>query len=316
MAGLKNWHSADTWPNGIPGENESFALPENSQIVVRQSVLTKLGTVTIPVSSLLIIGENGDGISMDADGFVVEGELVIGSETCRIEQPVTITLHGSRPNDASSNVPSPDVKGIVVTGKLNLHGKRFFRTWSRLASMASVGDTVLYLQHEVNWQPGQEIVVVTTAMKDSREWHQNEQLSIVSLDPNPPLGCGAMVHLAEPLQYSHIANLSYQAEVGLLSRTILIQGNPDDSLPTDPDPLNCQASYDRFGDRGMPCPYTKITGYGGHMMVLGGGTGYVEGVELFRMGQTNGEYLTADACHHSLNNCSAWQVPHALPHPR
>ena len=45
-------------------------------------------------------------------------------------------------------------------------------------------------------------------------------------------------HGRSPVQQLHIANSNYQAEVGLLSRFITIQGAMD-SQPSDPDPGDC-----------------------------------------------------------------------------
>ena len=37
----------------------------------------------------------------------------------------------------------------------------------------------------------------------------------------------------------------------------------------------------------------QLTGFGGHMIIANGGKGFVEGVELYKMGQTNvlGRYV-------------------------
>jgi hypothetical protein len=188
-----------------------------------------------------------------------------------------------------------------VTGKLNLHGQRFYRTWTRLAKTVEPGDTILLLQHSVNWLPGQEIVLVTTAMKDSREWHRNEVAMVKSVVSNPVTGVGAAVTVRDPLLYQHVANSGYQGEVGLLTRQIKIQGNAA-SEPTDPDPLDCTIGDERwlYGDKGRPCPDVELTGFGGHIMVHSGGKGYVEGVELLPYG--------SDECSRS--------IPHALSHPQ
>lgn len=209
----------------------------------------------------------------------VQGRLTAGSETCRIEAPITITLHGSRPSDAVTNPPDPTYKGIVVTGTLNLHGKRFFRTWTRLAKTVNPGDLALILQDAVNWQSGQQLVLVTTAIKDSREWHRNEILQVAQVHPDPPNGIGAIVYLTAGARYKHVANSDYQGEVGLLTRTIKVQGGADDSEPSDPDPLTC-IGRNMWGSAGQPCPNKELTGFGGHVVVMAPGQGFVEGVEL------------------------------------
>jgi hypothetical protein len=57
------------------------------------------------------------------------------------------------------------------------------------------------LQHEVNWTPGQTIVLATTSMKDSREWHRNELAVVEKVIQNPVTGVRAAVFLEKPVVY-------------------------------------------------------------------------------------------------------------------
>lgn len=80
-----------------------------------------------------------------------------------------------------------------------------------------------------------------------------------------------------------LCSTQMQAEVGLLSRSILIQGDLS-SEPTDVDQPACADK--NFGS--YPCPNKFLTGFGGHTMVIGSSAvAYFSGVEAFRMGQTN-----------------------------
>lgn len=288
QSGLLNWHSASTWSTGsVPQAGQNATLPENSKVIVTSSVVEELGYIIVPQSSELIFGENSHGITVDAIGFDVQGVLRAGSDTCLIQTPITITLHGTRPVDAVTNPKLVTYKGIAVTGTISLHGKRYFRTWTRLAKAVSPGDSVLMLQHPVNWEPGQQIVLITTALKDSKEWHQNEVLVVKAVHPNPPSNVGSIVYLSGQAKYQHVANSGYQAEVGLLSRKIVIQGAANDSEPTDPDPLNCTGDRWIYGTYEQPCSNRALTGFGAHVIVHEGGLAFVEGVELYRVGQTN-----------------------------
>jgi len=224
--------------------------------------------------------------------------------------PVTITLLGTRPNNISFDSASPDptIKGIKVTGTLDIHGKRYFQTWTRLARNVDAGSQALVLQNEVNWEPGtcvvskngfpykqrvdfivscviciavwrltvansfisfipgQKIVLVTSSMYDSRAYHQNEELTVDYIHPDPPAGVGAVVFVKEQVQHEHIANDNYQVEVGLLSRMIKIQGSSTDSEPSDPDPLTCrttESSGSFYYNLPKPCLDAEKTGYGG-----------------------------------------------------
>jgi G8 domain len=236
---LRDWHVPSTWNRRrIPRQGENVIFPINTKVVVRRSVREILGIVTIPSSSELIFAENSThGITFDTRGIDVQGALTMGSETCRLEASVTITLHGEHPEDVVTNVPDPVVKGISVTGRINIHGRRFYRTWTRLSRTVNVGDTILMLQHRVHWNAGQQIILVTTAMKDSREWHQNEIAVVKNIVTNPVAGVATAVFLKDPVQYRHLATANYQGEVGLFSRMITIQGS-DISEPDDKDTLN------------------------------------------------------------------------------
>lgn len=288
---LKSWHDPATWGTAIPVAGANVTLPVNTRVLIQQSLTQKLEYVTIPKSSELVFGETLAGIDMTARGFIVQGNLTMGSETCRIETPITVTLWGSRPANAVQVRPPMERKGMIVTGTLNLHGKRYFATWSRLAKTIRAGETVLLLQQPVNWEKGQKVVLTSSIMYDSRAYHQNEVVTVFRVDTSGiPAGVGAVVHLWQPVQNKHIANEYYQVEAGLLSRIIRIQGSSSDSEPTDPDPLNCKTSFPSWHflyNLTVPCTNTSKTGYGGHVMVTEGGKGFVEGVELYRMGQTN-----------------------------
>lgn len=284
QSGLLNWHEEETWTEyslPIPATGANITLPDGVKVVIRNSITDTMGTILIPPTSELILAP---GLQVTSAGFEVLGALWVGSETCRIDEKVDIVLTGSRPADIQTNPRSKSYKGIDVnSGRLELHGKRYFSTWSRLAKTVDPGDGYLLLQHSVNWEPGQKIVLVTTAMKDSREFHQNEVMTVDYLQ-EAPTGLGSIVHLRETVLYTHTANNAYQGEVGLLSRMITVSGAAEDSEASDPDPLDCVGDKSRFGSKAVPCSDKELTGYGGHMIVHNGGVGYVEGVELQRMG--------------------------------
>lgn len=292
-AGLLSWHDPATWGGSLPSAGQSFSLPENSKVVIAQAIANEFGVITVPSTSELIFDDSGAAITLDVAGMDVQGALRAGSSSCPYESNLTITLHGSRPTDldqyGKSNTAVVTYKGISVdSGTISMHGKKHYPTWSRLAESVAVGQTYLLTQEQVDWSVGQEVLVTTTAVHDSREHHQNEVLTIASIVDNPVAGVGSAVHFTTAFEHAHIANTGYQAEVGLLSRNIKVQGAADDSEPTDPDTTGgCGTPYYHHGSIYKPCERKYTTGFGGHIMVHNGGKGYVEGVELFRMGQTN-----------------------------
>ncbi|KAI2491987.1 hypothetical protein MHU86_22572 [Fragilaria crotonensis] len=141
------------------------------------------------------LGENITRITFESNGVTVDGKLTAESATCSIRTPVTIPRYSKRPSRAVTNVPPSEFKGISVTGQISLHGERFFRTLTRLALTFNPGDAILMLQHSVNWEPGQTIILVSTAMKDSREWHRNEEPTVKKANLFPETGVWSAVYL-------------------------------------------------------------------------------------------------------------------------
>jgi len=226
----------------------------------------------------IVVEEGAELIFDDADMslnirelFVgVDGHLWIGSEECKLYASLTITFHGSRGESSTSGFSSTGKpsKGIQVLGKLDIHGKLFHPTWTRLASSARAGDDIIFLVDNVNWEVGQEVLITTSTYSDCPEqWesycqgqkHQNEVATIIDLYMDPETGIYAL-KLHNPLTYFHYAGQEYQAEVALLSRRILLQGD-EVSSPTE--------------------------SFGGHVTVTMNGEGRISGVKGYRMGQKN-----------------------------
>ncbi|KAL1511578.1 hypothetical protein AB1Y20_006372 [Prymnesium parvum] len=245
-ASLSLWEDTSTWGGVVPAAGADVTIPEGLSVLVNRSDAVHeaaYGTVHIPSSSRLIFGDAA--VRFAATAIVVRGELRGGSEGCRILSSLTITLHGTR--------AAADEKGIVVEegGVLDLHGQLFYPTWTRLARAAAAGDDVVYTQHCVNWLPGQEIVVTTTDFKDSREHNRNDNLTLAAVECVSGVG---KLTLASPLAHGHYAGwYEYQAEVALLSRTVVVQGAEEDSPPTDLPTGVCFDDVHSEESGGYPC---------------------------------------------------------------
>ncbi|KAI9015632.1 hypothetical protein DFJ74DRAFT_732320 [Hyaloraphidium curvatum] len=288
---LLDWHSPTTWGGAVPRSGD-VVLPQNARVLVSSCSIaataangsnTVFGTITVPASSELIFGDAA--ISIRARGFRVLGALRAGGPRCRLRSRVSITLHGSRNAQPLFPVPDPSVKGIHVdNGSISVHGTLYTPTWTRLAATARAGDTVLLIQDVPNWRPGQRIVVTTTDLKDARDFHRNEVLTIAAVFRTSLGDNVGAVRVTAPLAFTHYGGPEYQAEVALLSRDILIQGDEVSSEPTDTTPLACTDS----SGSSYPCEDKFRNGFGGHVMVSGSrSSANVSGVEFFRMGQTN-----------------------------
>eukprot|EP01113_Clastostelium_recurvatum_P021132 TRINITY_DN2500_c0_g2_i1.p1 TRINITY_DN2500_c0_g2~~TRINITY_DN2500_c0_g2_i1.p1 ORF type:complete len:464 (+),score=89.00 TRINITY_DN2500_c0_g2_i1:87-1478(+) len=288
QSGLRNWHDATLWGGAVPANNSNVNIPANTAVLVSSCSVPAtfiFGTVTIPVGSKLIFGDAN--INFSAKGFVVMGSLLAGSETCRLSKKVTITLVGKR---TDQTFPAPaHVKGINVTGTLDLHGAKYSPTWTRLAMTAKVGDRYIFIQDKVNWQVGQRIVITTTELKDSRDFHRNEERNIAGIFLTSLGTTMTAIQLDIPLTYKHFGGKEYQAEVALMSRNVVIQGDGF-SPPTD-NTTSCTNTANPTDKSTFPCQNSYLTGFGAHIIVDGSTgkkpTARLSGVELYRVGQTN-----------------------------
>eukprot|EP01094_Clydonella_sp_ATCC50884_P004567 TRINITY_DN13609_c0_g1_i1.p1 TRINITY_DN13609_c0_g1~~TRINITY_DN13609_c0_g1_i1.p1 ORF type:complete len:1433 (-),score=246.70 TRINITY_DN13609_c0_g1_i1:56-4168(-) len=247
---LVRWSEPDLWNGAAPApDGRDVTLPENTKVLLLGCDLQpgRYGTIIVPASSELIIGDAP--LAWVVDNIFVEGALRAGSPTCRLNSKVSITFHSE-----AGTMPSPHVgrKGLAVVkgGEVDIHGKLFHHTWSRLASSVSIGDDRILLQDDVNWEVGQQVVIATSVWDD---WSsdENEVMSIKAIE-------GRRVQFTEPVRFFHYAGPEYQVEVALLSRHILLQGD--------------EASEE--------------SSIGGHVIVHEA-TGRFSGVLLRRMGQKN-----------------------------
>ena len=258
----------DYFPNIVDMDN--VTVPSDKSILLQQSALPSgmINRITVKSGGSLVF-ENND-IDLHVREIVVEsdGSLLIGSETCRMNKSITITFHGSKSDSAHVDSPSGVTsKGLLVHGKVDMHGALYYPTWTRLAKTADINSTSLFLQDRVNWKIGQSVAVTTTVHYDCADYyadefcngdsHQNEIRTIVgiSMDDMSEI---YEISLNSPLTYHHYGGHEYQAEVMLLNRSILLMG---------------EDSADDFG---------------GHTKVIGEmSEGRFSGVHAKNMGQLN-----------------------------
>ncbi|KAJ9457875.1 hypothetical protein DIPPA_28031 [Diplonema papillatum] len=246
-----------SWENEVGKSSGAVRLPAGKKILLSKASLdadARFDKIEVPATSTLVFAD--EEISFSVKAFVVIGELLIGSPTCRVEGPIRITFFGSR---ADGNTPLNEygTKGLagLYGSKVDIFGRRFYPTWSRLARIVRPDDDRAYLQEAVNWYPGQEILLTTTIHDDTDigQPNQNEVRIIKAVSTD-----GKVVQFTEPALYTHYAGTEYQGEVALLSRHVMLEGEPDED------------------------------GFGGHLLVAGSNSrARIAGVATRYMGQTN-----------------------------
>ena len=209
------WSDTATWSGEVPPrQSESVWIPKG------QSVL--LDTATPVLNTLLVEGtlivEDKSGVSLDANiVFIKEGNLVIGSQESPYLNDLAITLHGEK------DFPSLPFFGNkvlgVLRGNLEIYGKPQI-SWTLLRTSAFPNDTTISLVEEVNWAPGEKVVIAPTSYNP----YEAEVLTIASVQGNN-------VTFIEPVKFLHYSStlefpesIEMKAEVGLLSHNIKIRG--------------------------------------------------------------------------------------------
>ena len=277
----ERWSDPDTWGGALPQHGQTVTVPAGKTVVLDTSP-PRLGGLQVDGTLLF---EDRD-LTLQSDWIMVHGRLQVGTELDPFLSRARIVLTG---DDKTQNVMNMGAKVLgVMGGTLEVHGERR-AGWTRLAATAHKGSSELTLAGTPGWRAGDKIVVASTDYDPM----QAEERTVTAVS-------GQTVRLDRPLAHTHWGTVQTfadtpvdeRAEVALLSRNVTIQG--EESTSTD--------------------------GFGGQIMVMGGGVARVEGAELTRMGQQNilrrypihyhmlGEsgassYLKDTSIHHTFNRC-------------
>ena len=245
--------------------SEALTVPEGERWLVDMCAAD--------VASLMVHGELHvldsaiadceDGAELRADWIMVMGEgsaLQVGTVDAPLNERMTFTLKGTDKTANANGVQgflSSGTKTIMAMGgaDLDMHSTSARKTsWTQITGNVSAGDTRVTLLEAPVWEPGDRVVLAPSGY-DVRE---TEELEVASVD-------GRTVTFTTQLKYDHYGEvqtvegkeLDMRAEIGLLSRNILIRGDEN----------------------------SESLRFGGHVMIMEGGTANVSGVEFFHMGQ-------------------------------
>jgi hypothetical protein len=247
---LQNWSDPATWDSGsVPSAGETVVIPAGKR-------------VRLDVSPPLLQGIHVYGqLLLDADTLdlrvghilVMGGMLQAGTEGTPYDGLATITFVGDTVDVTGMGLGNKFLM-VMGGGQLELHGsRRNDLSWTVLRKNAMPGSAVIETEAPSNWRIGDQIVIAPSGTKGVRA----EQRTITDIMDHS-------IRLDAPLQHTHVGSidtvegvaLDMRAEVGLLTRNIVLQG-----------------------DNG-----SNSSQNGGHVMIMNGSSARVEGVEFFRMG--------------------------------
>lgn len=163
--------------------------------------------------------------------LVHKGRLQVGSQDTPFVHSAIITMLGKR---SDLEIPVYGAKCIGIRqGTLDLHGSPTV-SWTRLGATAVPGATHINLREPVAWKENDLIVITSTSY--DQEDTETARIRYVH-------GNGTRLELEFPLQFEHLGDgwnaphglhgwyedgdhiPEYSAEVGLLSRNVVVQGD-------------------------------------------------------------------------------------------
>jgi hypothetical protein len=259
------WSDPATWGGTLPAADTAVVIPAGKTVLLD---ISPPPLRSLQIDGALVFANQDLDLTVGWIMLHGAGRLRIGDPAAPFANRAAITLTAADPTE---DVMGMGTRGILLMGgALELYGAAPEVPWTQLAAHAEADATSLTLREAVDWQPGDRIVVAPT---DYYGVAPTEQLAVSSAN-------GANVELQTPLSAFRWGLLQYvdetgvtltptesvtdlildqRAEVGNLSRNIVIQGADD-------------------------APWRE-NGFGGQIMAMRGSTLQLDGVELRRMGQ-------------------------------
>ena len=274
------WSDPQTWGGSKPISGQDVVIPMGTTIILDEDT-PELGGLTI----MGILRFDNKDLTLSAKWIMVHGELGIGTESQPFTNLAVINLTSSQTDE---NIMGMGTRGIMVMGgKLELFGNPPTVPWTKLNDNSAAGSTQLTLMNSVDWKPGDELVVAPTdyyLAGNGISFSQTTEIQSISgniITIQNPLNAyrwGKLQYLTEtgislspgnlpvlPLPDSETEHtpviLDERAEVGNLTRNIIIQ-SPDDDL-------------------------WRNQGFGVHIMIMGNeSSAKINGIEIKRGGQS------------------------------
>ncbi|GIM05166.1 hypothetical protein Vretimale_9611 [Volvox reticuliferus] len=220
------WSRNSTWGGGpLPGYEDSVVIPAGVTVLLDISP-PKLFIIVLEGN--LIFDDTKDYINLQAHYILVKGgNFTIGSAEKPYPGRANITIHG-QPN--SRDLPMYGAKVLAVRqGLVTFFGQAKVPTYTKMNRTADPGDTSIVVNGALNWKVGDRIVIASSSFM---AWEVDEAV-ITALDNTTVPGC-TVISLDAPLNYVHLGELysvqgttplDMRAEVAVLTRNIVLQGD-------------------------------------------------------------------------------------------
>ena len=236
-----SWASPSTWQAGqVPTANHVVRILSGHTVTIDD---TSAIAYTIAIDGMLVFDSTTDTRLKVTNLEVMAGEMGMGTpgvlELGTASNPIAadVTAEIVIANSAlGESVPDAEQfgTGIVVLGKLSMHGSVKTPTFVRLAAEPRAGDTTLTLSEAVaGWKAGDRLVLPDTRhIKESEVtgngWmnavNQWEERTVQAISPD-----GRTLTLNSALQHDHLGArdlnnvLDFLPHVGNLARNVIVR---------------------------------------------------------------------------------------------
>eukprot|EP00878_Enallax_costatus_P024164 GHUV01025763.1.p1 GENE.GHUV01025763.1~~GHUV01025763.1.p1 ORF type:complete len:516 (+),score=80.92 GHUV01025763.1:1100-2647(+) len=229
------WSRRTTW-GGLepPIANDSVVIPAGTTVMLDVSP-PQLYTLLIEGS--LFVDPTADFIHLQVNYILLRGGTLRAGKCLSEPHPgkFTITLWGDK--DTARRLPTFGAKVLAnLDGTIQLFGApTAVPSWTQLNATADIGATSIVVNGMVNWQAGNTIAIASSSF-DAREV-DTATITSITQQANKT----SLIQLSSPLQYTHLGVLrtyagdprqnvlDMRAEVIVLERNIVIQGDPTTS---------------------------------------------------------------------------------------
>ena len=226
------WSRQTTWGNNPPPREGDSVVISEGQTVMLDTSPPRL-YIIIVLSGTLVFDPTTDIFLAVSIILINYGRLAIGDS---IDKPytkkATIQLWGDR---LSPELPISGAKVIFMrNGRVDIHGIPRKPVWTRINGTIAPGASSFFTKEIVDWVPGEEIVVSST---DFEPLHY-ERFYIASVVHFPSIG-NSLITVNGVFTYQHYGVrqcfsdsnrtvcIDEIAEVVLLTRNIVLEGDPD-----------------------------------------------------------------------------------------
>jgi hypothetical protein len=204
------WSSPGTWSNGqLPSNGTAVMIAAGTTVTYDLNDNTWYESIDVNGKLTFAIDRTTSlTISYGNLTIMPGGVLEIGTRDAPIESSYTATikLHAA-----------PNQYPVIVSmgGRIEIHGSPVQYTFTNLAADAPAGSNTITVTDPVSWTPGSHVVITSTSFDP----YETEDANVSSVNGNT-------ITLTAPLQFTHNGTDPTRAQVGILTRNVVITSDP------------------------------------------------------------------------------------------